>query len=93
MLPGNIQKFFIEFRLSEIVTLKESYNRNRGKFFFLELEGGRKEYSQLPQYRSRYLYYLFDITEFRFKGSDINVLEFLEKIFTPIIAAIRYIRV
>ena len=43
MLPGNIQKFFIEFRLSEIVTLKESYNRNRGKFFFPEFEGGREE--------------------------------------------------
>ena len=35
-------------------------------------------YSQLPLYRSsRDLYYLFDITEFRYKGCYINVLEVL----------------
>ena len=35
-------------------------------------------YSQLPLYRSRRdLHYLFDITEFRYKGSDINSLEFI----------------
>ena len=37
-----------------------------------------KTYSQLPLYRSeRDLYYLFDITEFRYKGSYTNGLEVL----------------
>ena len=36
------------------------------------------QYSQLSLYRSRRdLYYLFDITEFRYKGSYINGLEVL----------------
>ena len=36
------------------------------------------KYIQLPLYRSRRdLYYLFDITEFRYKGSYINGLEVL----------------
>ena len=35
-------------------------------------------YSQLPLYRSRRdLYYLFDISEFRYKDQYINGLEFL----------------
>ena len=35
-------------------------------------------YSKLPLYRSRRdLYYLFDITQFRYKGSYINGLEVL----------------
>ena len=35
-------------------------------------------YSQLPLHRSRRdLYYMFDITEFRFKGSYVNGLEVL----------------
>ena len=39
-----------------------------------------KKYSQLPLYRSRRdLYYLFDITEFRYKRSYINGLEVLEE--------------
>ena len=33
--------------------------------------------SQLLLYRRRNLYYLFDITEFRYKGSYINGLEVL----------------
>ena len=37
-------------------------------------------YSQLPLYRSRRdLYYLFDITEFRYKGSYISGLEVLRE--------------
>ena len=37
-----------------------------------------RKYNQLPLYRSRRdLYYLFDITEFRYKGSYINGLEVL----------------
>ena len=38
------------------------------------------KYNQLPLYRSQKdLYYLFDITEFRYKGSYINGLEVLEE--------------
>ena len=42
-------------------------------------------YSQLPFYRSRRdQYYSFNITEFRYKGSNITVLRVLGEIFTSI---------